>query len=100
MRVPLLALLPFGLGTLASLANAQFNDDVDAREIRARRVHDDSALELRDVIASLSTRELIDALSERLERRSQWYCSKCQITLSIAENIEHKFRSGHVTKKV
>ncbi|KAF6746965.1 hypothetical protein DFP72DRAFT_1175238 [Ephemerocybe angulata] len=80
MRVPLLALLPFALGTLASLANA----DVDAREIHARSFHDDSALELRDVMASLSTRDLIDELSERLERRSRSfdngmsYCGKCE----------------------
>ncbi|KAF6759574.1 hypothetical protein DFP72DRAFT_844270 [Ephemerocybe angulata] len=39
MRVPLLALLPISLGTLASLANARFTDDVDAREIHARSFH-------------------------------------------------------------
>ncbi|KAF5334459.1 hypothetical protein D9611_014483 [Ephemerocybe angulata] len=97
MRVPLLALLPFALGTLASLANAH---DVDARGIRARSFHDDSALELRDIIASLSTRDLIDALGERLERRrfASLWCNNCQIYIySSAKFDTHKHAfPGHV----
>ncbi|KAF6743858.1 hypothetical protein DFP72DRAFT_1097993 [Ephemerocybe angulata] len=95
MRVPLLALLPFALGTLASLANAH---DVDAREIRARSFHDDSALELRDSIASLSTRDLIDALSERLERRWSVFCNNCKLYLRSPDNVKtHKNTfPGHV----
>ncbi|KAF5335793.1 hypothetical protein D9611_009582 [Ephemerocybe angulata] len=90
MRVPLLALLPVALGTLASLANAHFTDDVDAREIHARRsFQDDSALERRDIIASLSTRDLIDTLSERLEQRDikyGWYCGNCKRWLSTFQS--------------
>ncbi|KAF6751959.1 hypothetical protein DFP72DRAFT_850149 [Ephemerocybe angulata] len=95
MRVPLLALLPVALGTLASLANAH---DVDAREIRARSFHDDSALELRDTIASLSTRDLIDALSERLERRWSVFCNNCKLYLRSPDNVKtHKNTfPGHV----
>ncbi|KAF6746371.1 hypothetical protein DFP72DRAFT_855427 [Ephemerocybe angulata] len=80
MRVPLLALLPIALCTFASLANAHFTDNVGTREIHARSFHHSLALHQRDILASLSTRELIDALSEQLERRGAvglWLCHKC-----------------------
>ncbi|KAF6746479.1 hypothetical protein DFP72DRAFT_634956 [Ephemerocybe angulata] len=98
MRIPLLALLPVALGTLASLANAHFTDDVDAREIHARRsFQDDLALERRDIIASLSTRDLIDTLSERLEQRAkpkyEWHC-ECNRVLT--DNVLLKFSSDSV----
>ncbi|KAF6742691.1 hypothetical protein DFP72DRAFT_1081652 [Ephemerocybe angulata] len=95
MRVPLLALLPIALGTFASLANARFTDDVDAREIHARSFHDDLALDQRDILATISTRELIDALSEQLERRERdlWWCSKCKAYFySVNQRDAHKRR--------
>ncbi|KAF6745098.1 hypothetical protein DFP72DRAFT_856806 [Ephemerocybe angulata] len=90
MRVPLLAFLPFALGTLASLANAHFTDDIEAREIHddaltfARRsFHDHSALEQRDIIASLSTRDRIDGLN----RRTSWHCGTCDTFLYTTADV-------------
>ncbi|KAF6752528.1 hypothetical protein DFP72DRAFT_1070463 [Ephemerocybe angulata] len=108
MRVPLLAFLPFALGTLASLANAHFTDDIEEREIHddaltfnARRSFhdDDSPLERRDIIASLSTRDIIDGLN----RRTSWYCGACQKFLyNDADATKHvnKFTSHILRKKL
>ncbi|KAF6745915.1 hypothetical protein DFP72DRAFT_1153409 [Ephemerocybe angulata] len=84
MRIPLLAL---ALCTFASLAHAHFTDDVRTREIHARSFHDDLALHQRDILASLSTRELIEALSEQLERRaSVWLCHTCNTHWDSAQS--------------
>ncbi|KAF6765295.1 hypothetical protein DFP72DRAFT_1057898 [Ephemerocybe angulata] len=98
MRVPLLALLPIALCTFASLANAHFTDDVGTREIHARSFHDGLALHQRDLLASLSTRELIDALSEQLERRARgtvWLCPQCNTHWDARRQGELLRHKGH-----
>ncbi|KAF6745099.1 hypothetical protein DFP72DRAFT_856807 [Ephemerocybe angulata] len=104
MRVPLLALLSFALGTLASLVNAHFTDDIDERQIHddaltfnARRsFHDNSALERRDIIASLSTRDMIDGLN----RRTSWYCGACTKFLYNDADEEARPEEGEGVKIV
>ncbi|KAF5311370.1 hypothetical protein D9611_012574 [Ephemerocybe angulata] len=100
MRVPLLALLPIALGTFASLASARFTDNVGTREIHARSFHDGLALHQRDILASLSTRELIDALSEQLERRAGGIvlCQTCNTHWDAnreGEGLRHKKHDTH-----
>ncbi|KAF5320594.1 hypothetical protein D9611_013719 [Ephemerocybe angulata] len=97
MRVPLLALLPIALCTFASLANAHFTDNVGTREIHARSLHDGLALHQRDTLASLSTRELIDALSEQLEQRAGgvWLCHRCNTHWDAMRQGELLRHPGH-----
>ncbi|KAF6749033.1 hypothetical protein DFP72DRAFT_852886 [Ephemerocybe angulata] len=99
MRVPLLALLPIALCTFASLANAHFTDNVGTREIHARSFHDGLALHQRDILASLSTRELIDALSEQLERREGGivFCKTCNKHWDANREAEGFRHRGHDT---
>ncbi|KAF6750237.1 hypothetical protein DFP72DRAFT_1139886 [Ephemerocybe angulata] len=79
MRVSILSLLPFALA-LASFANAHVDDD---HSLSAREYLDAlsmiSSLERRELLEDLTTRELIDALSDRLDRRGKgngqtWTC--------------------------
>ncbi|KAF6745760.1 ectomycorrhizas-regulated small secreted protein [Ephemerocybe angulata] len=80
MRVSLPTLLSVAI-SLASIVNAHQDQTLEARDyvdkLTAREVAY-TDLERRDLFADISTRELIDELSDRLERRGRYYvCNDC-----------------------
>ncbi|KAF6753884.1 hypothetical protein DFP72DRAFT_1127596 [Ephemerocybe angulata] len=73
MQLSLLALLPLFI-SLASIVNAH-HDGLHARdELSDIRSLDESQLSLRELLGDVTTRELIDELTERLERRTIYTC--------------------------
>ncbi|KAF6746680.1 hypothetical protein DFP72DRAFT_855215 [Ephemerocybe angulata] len=74
----ILALIPLAL-SLGLLANA-YDHTFDSREyvdeLSVREDHFGKALATREILSEISTRELVNVLSERLERRNRT-CKKC-----------------------
>ncbi|KAF6751887.1 hypothetical protein DFP72DRAFT_467750 [Ephemerocybe angulata] len=64
MRFSLFTLTALTVGLLSSFSNANSNNELDARDIGY-------FLEQREMLDSLSTRELIEELSGRLDRRAK-----------------------------
>ncbi|KAF6742256.1 hypothetical protein DFP72DRAFT_69483 [Ephemerocybe angulata] len=104
MRVSILSLLPFALA-LASFANAHVDYD---HSLSARDYLDElsvASLERRELLGDLTTRELIEELSERLDRRggqtftcpyTDTGCTKVFTTLQAFEkHLKYHFEAGH-----
>ncbi|KAF6746834.1 CHAT domain-containing protein [Ephemerocybe angulata] len=76
----ILALIPLAL-SMGSLANANdytFDSREYVDELSAREDHFGDALAAREILSDISTRELVNVLSERLEKRIQEvYCKLC-----------------------
>ncbi|KAF6754603.1 hypothetical protein DFP72DRAFT_1068191 [Ephemerocybe angulata] len=74
-----LTLIPLAL-SLGLLANAQ-DHTLDSREyvdeLSAREDYFGDALAAREILFSISTREIVNVLSERLERRGDKTCKRC-----------------------
>ncbi|KAF5335696.1 hypothetical protein D9611_009593 [Ephemerocybe angulata] len=80
MRLSLLSLIPIA-ASLFTYVSAHYDDSFEAREyvdeVVVTRSFDDS-LELREVLSGITSRKLLDELSERLERREWVVCPGCQ----------------------
>ncbi|KAF6744191.1 hypothetical protein DFP72DRAFT_85772 [Ephemerocybe angulata] len=70
MRFSLFTLTALTVGLLASFSNARSDNELEARDI-------EYFLEQREMLDALSTRELIEELSVRLDRRYSHTCGKC-----------------------
>ncbi|KAF6765751.1 hypothetical protein DFP72DRAFT_206514 [Ephemerocybe angulata] len=72
MRFSLFTLTALTVGLLASFSNARSDNELEARDI-------EYFLEQREMLDALSTRELIEELSGRLDRRfkDSYTCGKC-----------------------
>ncbi|KAF6750179.1 hypothetical protein DFP72DRAFT_1048460 [Ephemerocybe angulata] len=104
MRFSILSLLPIALA-LASFTNAHVDRD---HSLSAREYLDElsvvASLERRELLEDLTTRELIDELSDRLERREQLFkcpytnvgCTKVFNTWQLMEaHVQYHFNEGH-----
>ncbi|KAF5331374.1 hypothetical protein D9611_011799 [Ephemerocybe angulata] len=90
MQFSLLALLPVFI-SLASIVNAHHDLGLHARdELSATRSFDESQLSLRELLGEMTTRELIEEVTERLERRKVSgtcpYCKK--LTSHVQKHVE------------
>ncbi|KAF6758009.1 hypothetical protein DFP72DRAFT_1043996 [Ephemerocybe angulata] len=78
----ILALIPMAL-SLGLIVNAQ-DHTLDSREyvdeLSAREDYFGDALAAREILSDISTRELVNVLSERLERRGGATCKRCGYT--------------------
>ncbi|KAF6746509.1 hypothetical protein DFP72DRAFT_855379 [Ephemerocybe angulata] len=79
MRLSLLALIPIA-ASLFTYVSAHYDDAFEGREyvdevVVTRSFHD--FLEHREALAGITSRELLDELSERLERREYVKCLGC-----------------------
>ncbi|KAF6752507.1 hypothetical protein DFP72DRAFT_905009 [Ephemerocybe angulata] len=80
MRLSLLALIPIA-ASLFTYVSAHYDDAFEGREyvdevVVTRSL--DETLERREVLAGITSRELLDELSERLERREWVVCEGCR----------------------
>ncbi|KAF6745817.1 ectomycorrhizas-regulated small secreted protein [Ephemerocybe angulata] len=101
MRVSILSLLPFALA-LASFANARVDYD---HSLSARDYLDElsvTSLERRELLEGLTTREIIEELSERLDRRQKFkclysnHCSKeFDTAKAMVDHFPYHFDAGH-----
>ncbi|KAF6748756.1 hypothetical protein DFP72DRAFT_853142 [Ephemerocybe angulata] len=85
MQFSLLAFLPVFI-SLASIVNAHHDHGLHARdEVSATRSFDESQLSLRELLGEMTTRELIEEFTERLERRNVFTCPCCKATFTEAQ---------------
>ncbi|KAF6765725.1 hypothetical protein DFP72DRAFT_206384 [Ephemerocybe angulata] len=85
MRFLLFNLTALMVGLLASMSDAHSNNDLEARDI-------EYFLGQREILDAFSTRELVEELSGRLERRGLTHtkeCDKCMGTFSYNEYDHH-----------
>ncbi|KAF6757023.1 hypothetical protein DFP72DRAFT_1114642 [Ephemerocybe angulata] len=75
----ILALIPLALslGLLANAYDHKFDSREYVDELSVREDHFGNALAAREILSEISTRELVNVLSERLERRDDRICKKC-----------------------
>ncbi|KAF6750278.1 hypothetical protein DFP72DRAFT_1139944 [Ephemerocybe angulata] len=103
MRFSILSLLPIALA-LASFTNAYVDRD---HSLSAREYLDElsvPSLERRELLEDLTTRELIDELSDRLDRRQKFKCPYINVgchkefdTWQLMEtHIQYHFNAGHL----
>ncbi|KAF5340012.1 hypothetical protein D9611_012337 [Ephemerocybe angulata] len=71
---------------LIGFANAKYEAELDARDVDFLATREfDAALERREILADLSTRDLVDALSDRLSSRSDYICKYCDAVFTDKE---------------
>ncbi|KAF6755545.1 hypothetical protein DFP72DRAFT_896015 [Ephemerocybe angulata] len=88
MRVSLHTLLSVAI-SLVSIVNAHKDHAFEAREYvdeLTAREEAYNTLERRELFADIATRELIDELSDRLERRLKFMCTRCRASLADSKN--------------
>ncbi|KAF6743105.1 hypothetical protein DFP72DRAFT_1080784 [Ephemerocybe angulata] len=104
MRLSLIALIP--LTAFISVVHARSDYTHEAREHidgLATRAFEDSLLSTRQGLADLSTRDLVNELKDRLQRRSdnRYYCLACgDHFYSVTDANDHgkKLNHKHWTK--
>ncbi|KAF6755528.1 hypothetical protein DFP72DRAFT_1067340 [Ephemerocybe angulata] len=97
MRLSLPTLLTVAI-SLVHIVNAQQDYTLDAREYvdeLVARKEAYNALERRHLFADISTRELIAELSDRLERRAEWWtCRFCRTIFNTKEEADRSACTG------
>ncbi|KAF6750750.1 hypothetical protein DFP72DRAFT_1062732 [Ephemerocybe angulata] len=101
MRLSLIALIP--LTAFFSVVHARSDYTHEAREHideLATRAFEDSLLSTRQVLADLSTRDLVNELEDRLQRRSATYntyhCLACDEKFYTADSANaHGNKANH-----
>ncbi|KAF6747400.1 hypothetical protein DFP72DRAFT_1174905 [Ephemerocybe angulata] len=95
MQFSLLALLPLFV-SLASIVSARHDHGLHARdELSATRSFDESQLSLRELLGDMTTRELIEELTERMERRGLRSCPYCKVAFANTERVLGHIQSDH-----